>query len=123
MHFQQHLGIVNQLMHNIKNKVEQQGKKLIDWNIQIYYGIKTGYNEAFIIDGKTKDELIVKDPKSAEILKPLLRGRDVKKYHYDFEDLWLIATFPSLNLEIENYPAINFAILWKKIRPIWRKRE
>lgn len=99
--------IVNQLMHNIKNKVEQQGKKLIDWNIQIYYGIKTGYNEAFIIDGKTKDELIVKDPKSAEILKPILRGRDVKKYHYDFEDLWLIATFPSLNLEIENYLAIK----------------
>jgi hypothetical protein len=50
----------------------------------------TGYNEAFIIDGKKKDELIAKDPKSAEIIRPILRGRDIKRYGYDFADLWLL---------------------------------
>jgi hypothetical protein len=93
--------------HKIKSKVELQGKKLIEWGIKINRGVLTGYNDAFIIDGKTKDELIAKDPKSAEILKPLLRGRDTKRYYYDFEDLWLIATFPSLNIDIELYPSIK----------------
>lgn len=99
--------IASQVAHNIKSKVELQGTKLIEWGIKINRGILTGYNDAFIIDGKTKDELISKDPKSAEIIKPLLRGRDVKRYNYNFEDLWLLATFPSLNLDIENYPAIK----------------
>jgi len=93
--------------HKIKSKVERQGKKLIEWGIKINRGILTGYNDAFIIDGKTKDELIAKDPKCFEILKPLLRGRDTKRYYYDFEDLWLIATFPSLNIDIELYPSIK----------------
>ncbi|OGS69929.1 MAG: type II restriction endonuclease [Flavobacteria bacterium RIFCSPLOWO2_12_FULL_35_11] len=99
--------ISDQATYRIKSKVEQQGKKLIDWNIKINRGILTGYNEAFIIDGKTKNELIAKDPKSGEIIKPLLRGRDVKRYYYEFEDLWLIGTFPSLNLNIDNYPAVK----------------
>ena len=60
------------------------------WDINIYRGILTGYNEAFIIDGKKKDELIAEDPKSAEIIRPILRGRDIKRYGYDFADLWLI---------------------------------
>jgi hypothetical protein len=95
--------------HKIKSKVELQGKKLIEWGIKINRGVLTGYNDAFIIDGKTKDELIAKDPKSAEILKPLLRGRDTKRYYYDFEDLWLIATFPSLNIDIELF--MSFLLL------------
>lgn len=61
-----------------------------DWNINIYRGILTGYNEAFIIDGKKKEELIAQDPKSAEIIRPLLRGRDIKRYSYDFADLYLL---------------------------------
>ena len=77
---------------DIKSKIEEQGVKLIDWDIRINYGIKTGFNEAFIIDAKTKDVLIAKDPKSAEIIKPLLRGRDIKKYYYEYQDLWLINT-------------------------------
>ena len=47
---------------------------------EIYYGIKTGYNEAFVIDEETKDRLITEDPKSAEVIKPFLAGRDVKRY-------------------------------------------
>ncbi|MEW6171409.1 MAG: TaqI-like C-terminal specificity domain-containing protein, partial [Candidatus Omnitrophota bacterium] len=83
------------------------------WDIQINYGIKTGYNEAFIIDGKKKDELIAEDPKSAEIIRPILRGRDIKRFGYDFADLWLINTHNGLKekgvvpIKINNYLAIK----------------
>ncbi|MDR1358276.1 MAG: hypothetical protein LBJ48_02815 [Coriobacteriales bacterium] len=80
---------------------------LKDWDIQINYGIKTGCNEAFIIDGTTKDRLIAEDPKSAEIIRPILRGRDIKRYSYTFADKWIIATFPSRHYDIDNYPAIK----------------
>lgn len=78
-----------------------------DWDIKIYRGVLTGYNEAFIIDEKTKIKLISEDPKSAEIIRPLLRGRDIKRYSYEFADLYLITTFPSLKIDIEQYPAIK----------------
>jgi len=92
---------------SIKEKIERLGTPLKDWDVDINYGIKTGYNEAFIIDGDTKDQLIAEDPKSAEIIKPILRGRDIKRYKAEFADLWLIATFPSLNIDIDNYPAVK----------------
>ena len=80
---------------------------LKSWDIKIYRGILTGYNEAFIIDGNKKDELIRSDPKSEEIIRPILRGRDIKRYSCQFADLWLIATFPSLKINIDEYPAIR----------------
>lgn len=76
----------------IKKRIEEIGVPLKDWNISIYRGILTGLNEAFIIDGKKKEELIAKDPKSAEVIKPILRGRDIKRYKAEFADLWLINT-------------------------------
>ncbi len=91
----------------IKQKIESQGIPLKDWDISISRGILTGLNEAFVIDGKKKDELIAQDPKSAEIIKPLLRGRDIQKWQADFQDLYLIATFPSKNYDIEKYSAIK----------------
>ncbi|MGH8560267.1 MAG: Eco57I restriction-modification methylase domain-containing protein [Methylococcales bacterium] len=91
----------------IKKRIEQVGTPLKEWDVSINYGIKTGFNEAFIIDGKKKDELIAQDPKSAEIIKPILRGRDIKRYRMDFADLWLIATFPALNVNIDKYPAVR----------------
>lgn len=75
---------------SIKRKIESLGVPLKDWDLQINYGIKTGYNEAFIISGSKKDELIAEDPKSAEIIRPILRGRDIKRYGYEFADLWLL---------------------------------
>ena len=78
-----------------------------DWDINIYRGVLTGFNEAFIIDGKKKNELVAEDPKSAEIIRPLLRGRDIKRYYYEFADLYLITTFPSLKIDIESYPAVK----------------
>ena len=99
--------ILSAIEVDIKRKIESIGIPLKDWDIEIYRGILTGYNEAFIISGEKKDELIAADPKSAEIIRPILRGRDIKRYGYDFADLWLIATFPSKNYDIEDYPAVK----------------
>ena len=62
--------ILSPIEQSIKHKIEAVGKPLKDWDINIYRGILTGYNEAFIIDGKKKDELIAEDSKSAEIIRP-----------------------------------------------------
>lgn len=91
----------------IKKCIEKVGTPLKEWDISIYRGVLTGFNEAFIIPGKKKNELIAADPKSAEIIKPILRGRNIKRYHAEFADLWLVATFPALNLDIDDYPAIR----------------
>ena len=66
---------------NLKRKIEVVGKPLKDWDINIYRGIVTGCNEAFIIDEAKREQLIEQDPKSTEIIKPLLRGKDIKRYH------------------------------------------
>ncbi|OFX18439.1 MAG: hypothetical protein A2033_17550 [Bacteroidetes bacterium GWA2_31_9] len=77
-------------VQKIKTKVESQGIKLKDWDIKINRGILTGYNEAFIIDGNTKNSLITDDNKSAEFIKPILRGQDIKAWLPNFADLWVI---------------------------------
>jgi adenine-specific DNA-methyltransferase len=103
--------IADTYKQHIKQKVSKQGRKLKNWNIEINYGIKTGLNEAFVINEETKNELITADPKSAEIIKPLLRGRDLGRYSYKKTNLWLIGTFPTLNLDINKYPAITQHLL------------
>jgi hypothetical protein len=103
--------IVPEKLGNIKKRIEAIGTPLKDWNISINYGIKTGFNEAFIIDGKKKDELVAKDPNSAEIIKPILRGRDIKRYQASFAGLWLIDTHNGYNnespIKIEDYPVVK----------------
>lgn len=91
----------------VKKKIEKAGTPLKDWDIKLYRGIISGLNDAFIIEGKKKDELIANDPKSAEIIKPIIRGRDIKRYRYDKPDLWIIlATFGSYKFMKKSYPAI-----------------
>ena len=98
---------------NIKAKIDSIGTPLKDWNIKICRGILTGFNEAFIISGAKKEELIAEDPKSAEIIRPILRGRDIKRYEYTFADLWVIAAHNGvksqnvLPININDYPAIK----------------
>ncbi|WP_071057709.1 Eco57I restriction-modification methylase domain-containing protein [Pelistega sp. MC2] len=105
--------ILNPIEQQIKAKIEKYGIPLKEWDISINYGIKTGFNEAFIIDGQTKDKLIAEDPKSAEIIRPILRGRDIKKYSYEFADLWLINTHNGIKekgippIDIDDYPIIK----------------
>ena len=103
--------ILSDIEQRIKAKIEAIGTPLKDWDIQINYGIKTGFNDAFIIDGKKRAELIAQDPKSEEIIRPILRGRDIKRYGYEFADLYIITTFPSLKIDIESYPAVKQHLL------------
>ena len=97
----------------IKEKIESIGVPLKDWNIKINFGIKTGYNEAFMINGAKRADFIAADPKSEEIIKPLLRGRDIKRYGYEFADLWLINTHNGIKekeikpVNIDDYPVIK----------------
>lgn len=95
----------------IKVKIDEIGIPLKDWDILINRGIVTGFNEAFIISGEKKNDLITKDPKSAELIRPILRGRDIKRYGYQFADLYVICTFPSRNYDIEDFPAIKNHLL------------
>jgi adenine-specific DNA-methyltransferase len=104
-------AILSPIEQRLKNKIEAVGLPLKEWDIEIYRGILTGYNDAFIIDGKKKEELIKADPKSAEIIRPILRGRDIKRYFHQFADLWLISTFPSLRVSIDDYPAVKQHLL------------
>ena len=105
--------ILSPIEQRIKAKIEAVGTPLKDWDIQINYGIKTGCNEAFIIDGAKKKELIRQDPKSVEIIRPILRGRDIKRYGYEFADLWLINTHNGIKekgvkpVNINKYPAVK----------------
>jgi adenine-specific DNA-methyltransferase len=105
--------ILSLIEQQIKAKIDKIGTPLRQWNINIYRGVLTGYNEAFIIDGAKREELIAADPKSAEIIRPILRGRDIKRYSYDFADLWLINTHNGVKekgikpININDFPAIK----------------
>jgi hypothetical protein len=117
--------ILSDIEQRIKEKIKRIGTPLKDWDIQINYGIKTGFNDAFIIDGSKRKELIAQDPKSDEIIRPILRGRDIKRYGYDFADLWLINTHNGIKekdvkpVNIKDYPAIKKHLdkFWDKIEP------
>ena len=100
-------SILSPAEKEIKTKIEQIGTPLKDWDIRINYGIKTGFNEAFIINTAKRDELIRQDPKSAEIIKPVLRGRDIKAYEHHWAGLWLIlAKYQSNQYLEQEYPVI-----------------
>jgi hypothetical protein len=96
-------------------KLRANGTPLGDYvGSAIYYGIKTGYNEAFVIDRATRDRLIAEDPKSAEIIKPFLRGRDIKRWRVNFAEQYLI--FTRRGIDIDQYPAIKRHLLQYKDR-------
>lgn len=96
---------------SVMDKMLAVGTPLKDWDIAIYRGITTGLNGAFIIDNRTKEALVAEDPRSAEIIKPVVRGRDIRRYQVDWKGLWLIATFPALGLDIDDYPAVKRHLL------------
>ena len=98
--------------HRVMDKMHAIGTPLKDWNVTVNRGITTGCNDAFIIDDETRRALVAEDPKSAEIIKPVLRGRDIQRYQAQWAGLWLIATFPSLQLDIEDYPTVKEYLLF-----------
>lgn len=86
-------------------KKMQKGTTLKEMPISINYGIKTGYNDAFFIDGATRERLIGEDPKSAELIKPLLRGRDLQAWYASNDGQYLIN--PHNGIPKKNIPPIN----------------
>ena len=109
--------ILSPIEQSIKRKIEAVGTLLKDWDIQINYGIKTGCNDAFIIDTAKREEILTncqteeERKRTDELIRPILRGRDIKRYSYEWAELWLIATFPSRHYNIEDYPAVKQYLL------------
>ncbi len=97
----------------LKEKIERIGKPLRDWDVNIYRGVLTGLNDAFIISTEKRDEILAncKDKEERKrteaVIKPILRGRDIKRYYYEWAGLWVIGTFPALNLDISEFPALK----------------
>ena len=109
--------VLSPIEQSIKKKIEAVGTPLKDWDINIYRGVLTGCNEAFIIDTAKRDEIISncqtedERKRTAELIRPILRGRDIKRYGYEWAELWLIATFPSRHYNIDEYPAVKQYLL------------
>ena len=88
-----------------------------DWDINIYRGVLTGYNDAFIIDSAKREEILTNCQtederiRTTDLIRPILRGRDIKRYGYDWAGLYLIATFPARHYDIDDYPAVKNYLL------------
>ncbi len=117
----------NATLLDLRDKIESVGTPLKDWDIQINYGIKTGANEAFIITTEKRDAILKncddaqKDERgmsererTKELIKPILRGKDIKRYSYEWAHLWVINTHNGYTsafkskippIDIEKYPA------------------
>ena len=121
--------ILSPIEQSIKRKIEAVGTPLKDWDIQINYGIKTGYNDAFIISTEKRNEILAnckteeERRKTEELIRPILRGRDIKRYGYEWADLWLINTHNGVKgriprIMIEDYPAVKAHLdqFWDKIK-------
>ena len=106
-------SILSDIEKSIKAKIEAVGTPLKDWDVQINYGIKTGCNDAFIVDSVKRNEILnnciteEERQKTAEFIRPILRGRDIKKYGYEFADQYIIATFPSRKYNIDEYQSLK----------------
>ena len=96
--------VLSKIEQGVMDKMTAAGVPLKEWKITMYRGIVTGYNKAFVIDGATRQQLLADDPGSAEIIKPLLQGRDIRRWHAQFHDRWLICA--RRGIEIEEYPAV-----------------
>lgn len=120
--------ILSPIEQSIKRKIEAVGTPLKDWDINIYRGVLTGYNEAFIISTEKREEILAncqsedERKRTAELIRPILRGRDIKRYGYNWANLWLINTHNGIRgklerIHIEDYPAVKAHLdqYWDKI--------
>ena len=100
--------ILSPIEQSIKRKIEAIGKPLKDWDINIYRGVLTGCNEAFIISKQIRDEILgnCQTPdeydRTAALIRPILRGRDIKRYSYDWANLWLINSHNGIKVTISH---------------------
>ena len=121
-------SILSEIELSIKRKVEEAGVPLKNWDVEMYRGVLTGYNDAFIITSERREEILSncaddsERERTAEIIRPILRGRDIRRYGYEWADLWLINTHNGIKdslerVHIEDYPAIkqHLDYYWDKI--------
>lgn len=110
-------SILNDIELSIKNKIEAAGIPLKDWNVDIFRGVLTGYNDAFIISSETREKILEncadesEKQRTSAIIRPILRGRDIKRYSYEYADQYIIATFPSRQYNIDDYPTLKQFLL------------
>ena len=103
--------ILSEIEQRIKAKIEAIGTPLKEWNVNIYRGVLTGYNDAFIIDKAKKEEILAncqseeERKKTDELIRPILRGRDIKRYGYDWKNLYVITARLVTDIP-NNYPAV-----------------
>lgn len=110
----------NTTLLDLRDKIESIGTPLKDWDIQINYGIKTGANEAFIIPTEKRDAILnacktqEERERTERLIKPILRGKDIKRYSYEWAGEWLINTHNGYTsalkskippIDIAKYPA------------------
>jgi len=120
--------ILSPIEQSIKRKMEAVGTPLKDWDINIYRGVLTGYNDAFIISTEKRNEILAncqteeERQRTAELIRPILRGRDIKRYGYVENGLYLINTHNGIRgkiprIRIEDYPSIKAHLdqYWDKI--------
>lgn len=105
--------ILSPIEQSIKHKIESIGIPLKDWDIKINYGIKTGCNDAFIITTQRRNEILASCADEDErqrtdaLIRPILRGRDIKRYGYDWANLWLINTHNGIKGKLERIHIIT----------------
>ena len=110
-------SILSEIELSIKRKVEEAGVPLKNWDVEMYRGVLTGYNDAFIITSERREEILSncaddsERERTAEIIRPILRGRDIKRYGYEWADQFIIATFPSRQYNIDDYPTLKEFLL------------
>ena len=122
--------ILSEIEQSIKQKVEAAGTPLSEWDVNIYRGILTGYNDAYIISTEKRDEILgscesdEERQRTADIIRPILRGRDIHRYGYNWANLWIINVHNGIKgllerIHIEDYPAIKRHLdsYWTKIEP------
>ena len=120
--------VLSPIEQSIKKKIEAVGTPLKDWDINIYRGVLTGYNDAFIINTEKRNEILAncqtedERKRTAELIRPILRGRDIKRYGYVDNGLYLINTHNGVRgklprIDINDYPAVKAHLdkYWDKI--------
>jgi adenine-specific DNA-methyltransferase len=108
--------VISKDRQRIKLLVEEQGIPLKEWDINIYRGVLTGYNDAFYITAEQRKALIAEDPACEEFIVPLLRGRFVERYGTKWDGTWMIATFPTFryNPDLLPQPIIKYLRAFKE---------
>lgn len=112
--------IAKEETHDIIEKMNSQGVSLRKYTKKPLYGVKTGFNEAFVIDEKTRTELIKADPNNDEIIRPTIRGKDVVPYGIKDPKLWLIVSKDGMDVQ-KKYPEIYKHL--SKYRAALEKRQ